>query len=49
MAVLGREAILEAIEQGAITITPFNPELVGPASVDLTLAPSFRVFRRCTP
>jgi len=46
MAVLGRGAILEAIEQGAITITPFNSELVGPASVDLTLAPSFRVFRK---
>jgi dCTP deaminase len=46
MAVLGRRAILEAIEQGAITITPFNPELVGPASVDLTLAASFRVFRK---
>jgi dCTP deaminase len=46
MAVLGRGAILEAIEQGAITITPFDPELVGPASVDLTLAPSFRVFRK---
>ena len=46
MAVLGRGAILKAIEQGAITITPFDPELVGPASVDLTLAPSFRVFRK---
>jgi dCTP deaminase len=23
-----------------------NPELVGPASVDITLAPSFRVFRK---
>ena len=46
MAVLGRGAILEAIEQGAITITPIDPELVGPASVDLTLAPSFRVFRK---
>jgi dCTP deaminase len=46
MAVLGRAAILEAIEQGAIKITPFQPALVGPASVDLTLAPSFRVFRK---
>ncbi len=43
---LGRQAILQAIEQGTITITPFNPELVGPASVDLTLAPTFRVFRK---
>jgi dCTP deaminase len=46
MSVLGRQAILEAIEQGAITITPYNPELVGPASVDLTLASTFRVFRK---
>jgi len=46
MAVLGRAAILQAIDQGAIAITPFEPALVGPASVDLTLAPSFRVFRK---
>ena len=46
MSVLGRQAILEAIEQGAIAITPFEPERVGPASVDLTLAPTFRVFRK---
>ena len=46
MSVLGRDAILQAIEQGAITITPFDPERVGPASVDLTLAPTFRVFRK---
>ncbi|MFM7171110.1 MAG: dCTP deaminase [Cyanobium sp.] len=46
MSVLGRQAILQAMEQGAITITPFTPELVGPASVDLTLASTFRVFRK---
>jgi dCTP deaminase len=46
MSVLGRNAILEAIEQGAIAITPFQRERVGPASVDLTLAPTFRVFRK---
>ena len=46
MSVLGRQAILQAIEEGAITITPFTPELVGPASVDLTLASTFRVFRK---
>jgi len=46
MSVLGREAILRAIADGAISITPFDPELVGPASVDLTLASSFRVFRK---
>ena len=46
MSILGRQAILQAIEQGAISITPFTPELVGPASVDLTLASTFRVFRK---
>ncbi|MEB3361144.1 MAG: dCTP deaminase [Synechococcaceae cyanobacterium] len=46
MSVLGRQAILTAIEQGAITITPFHRELVGPASIDLTLANTFRVFRK---
>ncbi|MEB3263539.1 MAG: dCTP deaminase [Synechococcus sp.] len=46
MSVLGRQAILQAIEQGAITITPFDAALVGPASVDLTLAATFRVFRK---
>jgi len=46
MAVLGRQAILQAIEQGALSITPFALELVGPASVDLTLASTFRVFRK---
>jgi dCTP deaminase len=46
MSVLGRQAILQAIEQGTISITPFARERVGPASVDLTLASSFRVFRK---
>ncbi|MEB3270726.1 MAG: dCTP deaminase [Synechococcus sp.] len=46
MSVLGRAAILRAIEQGVIAITPFVPEHVGPASLDLTLASSFRVFRK---
>ena len=46
MSVLGRQAILQAIEQGVIAITPFQSELVGPASVDLTLAATFRVFRK---
>jgi dCTP deaminase len=46
MSVLGRQAILSAIGQGRISITPFTPELVGPASIDLTLANTFRVFRK---
>jgi dCTP deaminase len=46
MAVLGREAILQAMEAGAIGVTPFDPERLGPASLDLTLAPTVRVFRK---
>ncbi len=46
MSILGKQAILQAIEQGSITITPFTQELVGPASVDLTLANTFRVYRK---
>ena len=46
MAILGREAILQAIQEGWIAITPFDPERVGPASVDLTLGPTVRVFRK---
>jgi dCTP deaminase len=46
MSVLGKQAILAAIAEGAIAITPFSPERLGPASLDLTLASSFRVFRK---
>lgn len=46
MSVLGRAAILEAIEQGVITVTPFDANRLGPASLDLTLASTFRVFRK---
>ena len=45
MAVLGRQAILQAIDDGLIAIMPFNADHVGPASVDLTLGSTFRVFR----
>ena len=46
MSILGRQAILHAIDQGTISITPFSQNLVGPASVDLTLGSTFRVFRK---
>jgi dCTP deaminase len=46
MAVLGREAILQGMESGAIGVTPFDRERLGPASLDLTLARTFRVFRK---
>ena len=46
MAVLGRQAILQAVDDGLIAITPFNADHVGPASIDLTLGSTFRVFRK---
>ena len=46
MAVLGRQAILQAVDEGLIAITPFNADHFGPASVDLTLGSTFRVFRK---
>ncbi len=46
MAVLTRDAILQAIEKGEIEITPFYPDCVGPGSVDLHLGDEFRVFRK---
>ena len=44
MSVLAKSEILKEIERGRIRIDPFDPETVGPASVDLHLSRSFRVF-----
>jgi deoxycytidine triphosphate deaminase len=43
-SVLSDGTILELVEQGRIRIEPWNPELVQPASVDLRLGDTFRVF-----
>ena len=43
--ILAREAILEEIEAGGIAIEPYEPSLVGPASIDLRLGRTFRTFR----
>lgn len=45
MPVLTRSAILREIEDGNIHIEPYEPSLVGPASIDLRLGHSFRVFQ----
>jgi len=45
MSVLTRDAILAEIEAGHILIDPFDPARIGPASIDLRLGYSFRVFR----
>jgi dCTP deaminase len=43
-AVLSDGGILSAIDAGRLSITPFDPDLVQPASVDVRLGRSFRVF-----
>lgn len=45
MAILTRDAILAEIEAGRIGIDPLDRSLIGPASVDLRLGSSFRIFR----
>ncbi|MBN2495931.1 MAG: dCTP deaminase [Deltaproteobacteria bacterium] len=46
MAILAKSEILKAIEAGKIRIDPYDPDCVGPASVDLHLSNAFRVFVR---
>ncbi len=43
-SVLSDGTILRFVEEGRIRIDPWSPELVQPASVDLRLGDSFRVF-----
>jgi dCTP deaminase len=46
MATLGRNKLLELIDNGSIKIEPFRREQVGPASIDFHLGDSFRVFEK---
>jgi dCTP deaminase len=46
MATLGRDRIFKLIEEGSIKIQPFNRNQVGPASIDLHLGDTFRVFEK---
>lgn len=46
MATLGRDRIFKLIEEGAIKIQPFNKDQVGPASINLHLGDTFRVFEK---
>ena len=43
-AVLSDGTIRRLVDEGRISIDPWDPEMVQPASVDLKLGPSFRVF-----
>lgn len=44
MSVLTREVILREIAAGTITVDPFAPDQVGPASIDLHLDGTFWLF-----
>ena len=46
MAILAHDEILAAIEAGEIGVDPYDPAMVGPASIDLRLARAFRLFVR---
>ncbi|MHA2428606.1 MAG: dCTP deaminase [Candidatus Hermodarchaeia archaeon] len=45
MCVLSKQEILKRVENGEISIEPFDPKMVGAASVDFTLGNKFRVFK----
>jgi dCTP deaminase len=44
LSILGKKAIFSEIRKGNIKIEPYTESMVGPASVDLHLSNSFRVF-----
>lgn len=43
--ILSDKSIKESVAQGRIVISPYDEELVQPASIDIRLAAQFRVFR----
>ena len=46
MAVLTHDPLLAEIEAGRIQLDPFEPDQVGPASIDLTLGDEIRVIEK---
>jgi dCTP deaminase len=46
MAILTRDQIKKAIDQGLIKIEPFDESQIGAGSIDLTLGNNFRIFKR---
>lgn len=46
MAILTRDEILKRIHEGTLRIEPLDEKRVGPASVDLTLDKTFRIFKK---
>jgi len=45
MAILTHDEIIKRIQKGEIIIDPYDVKKVGPASIDLTLGNTFRVFK----
>lgn len=45
MAVLTHDVIMQEIESGRISIDPFDPDCVGPASIDLSLGDTIRIIK----
>ena len=45
MSVLTRDAIQAELDSGRLTITPFQPDQLGAASIDLTLGDEIRVIQ----
>lgn len=45
MSILSGQALRDEIASGRIRIDPFDPSLLGPASIDLRLGRTFRIFR----
>lgn len=46
LATLGRDEILRLLSAGTIKIEPFSDDQIGPASIDLHLGNTFRVFEK---
>jgi dCTP deaminase len=46
LAVLGRDRIFQLLADGLLKIDPFERNQVGPASIDLHLGDTFRVFEK---
>lgn len=44
--ILSDKTVLQELQAGNIVIDPFNPKHLNPNSVDLTLAPQFKVYKR---
>jgi dCTP deaminase len=46
MSVLARSEIIREIDAGRIRVEPYDPTMIGPASIDLHLSNAFRLFVR---